>query len=207
MQIAEIKKAAKIIFPVALTVLTMTACSNPKTPNKHENDKTIITSCNNISRVSVATLTAQEQTDVCGIMVTAIKRSPPAYLLHDFLRLVALVKETAADESANLIAMQAMDIVQTRQQEGNDLAIQNTFDTLWQIYQDTQTQITFDDLNSALKKSGMAKDVSDSLLEKIGITMWEERNRARAKNAMNASKNAQHLSPKSFFRYNKTQTQ
>jgi hypothetical protein len=179
-----------IIFPVMLAMLSVTACTDNK-PNKHPIDKTPVTSCNTLSNVNVASLTPQEQTDVCNIMVADIKRQPPAYLLHDFLVLVSLIKETAADETANLIAIQAMDIIKTRQQENNDMAIQNSFDTIWQVYQNTQTQISLEDLNGMLKKSGDAKHISDETLTRAGIALWEQKNNAKEQNVIGSNKRQQ----------------
>jgi hypothetical protein len=167
-----------IFFPVMLCLLGVTACEDKK-PNKHELNKAPVTSCNKLGTVAVASLTPQEQTDICNTMMTDIKREPPAYLLHDFMVMVALFKETAATQDANLIAIQAMQIIKTRQQENNDMAMQNTFDTLWQVYQNTQTQITLEDLNTMLQKSGDPTKISDDTLTRAGIALWEQRNHAK----------------------------
>jgi hypothetical protein len=122
------------------------------------------------------TLSTTDQAQICNIMVSELKRLPPVFLLRDLLRLVYLVRETATDDSIDSVTLQTMKMVQLRQQQNNDEAIQHTFDVMWKVYQSTQTQIAFDDLDSAMEHAGAAANsVSDEELEKMGIALWQKK--------------------------------
>jgi hypothetical protein len=67
-----------------------------------------------------------------------------------------------------------MQVVQIRKQQNDDAAIQNTFDTIWKIYQSTETKVGFNDLAEALKNSGdKASLISDDQLEVLAINLWQ----------------------------------
>lgn len=157
--------------------LALAGCySNDK--NQAENSTVPITSCRppEMMKLSISTLSIEQKSDLCVIMVSSIHRLPPMYLLKDFERFVSLVKSTAADDNVKAIATQTMNIVQARQQENNDAAMQNTFDTIWRIYQNTQTNVTVNDLAQALKRSGTsAATLSDAALEQYGVSLWRQR--------------------------------
>ncbi|MDR3478503.1 MAG: hypothetical protein P4M14_10790 [Gammaproteobacteria bacterium] len=162
------------VLPLLFVALAMSGCdSNYK--NQSENAKLPITSCSTteMGKINVSTLDPQQKTDICNIMVSSIHRLPPVYVLKDFERFVSLVKSTASDDSANSIATQAMIVVKMRRQQNNDDAMQNTFDTLWRIYQNTQTHVTIKDVNAGLRRSGLvASEMSDETLEQFGISLW-----------------------------------
>jgi hypothetical protein len=147
---------------VSLTLLLCACGSNAN--SKSDTDKTIISSCDLSQKMGTMTLSSSQQTQICAIMVTQLNRHPPVYLLRDVLRLAYLVRETATNDSLDSITLEAMKI------------IQNTLDIIWKIYQSTQTQVTFDDLDQALTRiSTRANIISDEDLEKIGITLWQKK--------------------------------
>jgi hypothetical protein len=155
--------------------LLLCACSS-NSNSKSDTDKTIITSCDQTQKMGMLTLNSSQQTQVCAIMVTQLDRRPPVYLLRDVLRLAYLVRETGNADSLDTITLEAMKIIRLRRQQNNDEAIQNTLDVIWKIYQSTQTQVTFDDLNQALLRiSAKANVISDQDLEKIGIALWQQK--------------------------------
>jgi hypothetical protein len=173
------------VLPLLFVTFALAACdSNYK--NQSENSKLPITSCSatEMDKINISTLEPQQKTDICNIMVSTIHRLPPVYVLKDFERFVSLVKSTASDDSVNSIATQAMMVVKTRRQQNDNDAMQNTFDTLWRIYENTQTHVTIRDVNTALKRSGVvATNMSDETLEQFGISLW--RNHNAAKNSVN----------------------
>jgi hypothetical protein len=159
---------------VSLTLLLCACGSNAN--SKSDTDKTIISSCDLSQKMGTMTLSSSQQTQICAIMVTQLNRHPPVYLLRDVLRLAYLVRETATNDSLDSITLEAMKIIRLRQQQNNDEAIQNTLDIIWKIYQSTQTQVTFDDLDQALTRiSTRANIISDEDLEKIGIALWQKK--------------------------------
>ncbi len=161
----------------ALVSLAMLLCAcGSNTNSKSDTDKTLISSCDQTQKMGSMSLSASQQTQICAIMVTQLKRHPPVYLLRDVLRLAYLVRETATDDSLDTVTLEAMKIIRLRQQQNNDLAIQNTLDIIWKIYQSTQTQVSFDDLDQALTRiSTRANLISDVDLEKIGIALWQKK--------------------------------
>jgi hypothetical protein len=164
------------IIAAAMFLILLSGCDENKVNAKKDHDRTIITSCNTPQKMGSLTLNATDQAQVCNIMVSELKRLPPVFLLRDLLRLVYLVRETAADDSIDSVTLQTMKMVQLRQQQNNDEAIQNTFDVMWKVYQSTQTQIAFDDLDTAMEHAGSAANsVSDSDLERIGIALWQKK--------------------------------
>jgi hypothetical protein len=164
----------RFFFFSSITILLLlSGCDSNN--SKTDTDKTLITSCDQQQKMGALTLTAAEQTQVCQIMVTQLQRQPPVYLLRDLLRLVYLVRQTAAPEPVDTIAMQSMKIVQLRQQQKNDEAIQNTFDVIWKIYQSTQTQVNFAALDGMLDKNSHANLMSDDQLEQMSIEMWQKK--------------------------------
>jgi hypothetical protein len=164
------------LVTAAIFLILLSACDENKANAKRDQDKTIITSCNTPQKMGSLTLSATDQTQICNIMVSELKRLPPVFLLRDLLRLVYLVRETATDDSIDSVTLQTMKMVQLRQQQNNDEAIQQTFDVMWKVYQSTQTQIAFDDLDSAMEHAGgSANSVSDEELERIGIALWQKK--------------------------------
>jgi hypothetical protein len=161
---------------LALAILSLGGC-DAKDPNnsKKDNDKTIVTSCTQLSRISVSNISLQKQSAICSVMVTTLARKPPVYLLRDLLRLVLLMRETGSNDVEIATARDAMDIVRLRQQQNDDESIQNTFATAWRIYQSTETNITFDDLAAALKNTKDANTLSDYDLEKMSIALWQQK--------------------------------
>jgi hypothetical protein len=161
-----------ILFSIVCLVVSCGA-SDPNHP-KADKDKAIVSSCLDLKKIGISQLTSTDQTQLCQIMADDLGRNPPVYLLRDLFRLASLVKETASDEPINKIAAQAMQVVQIRKQQNDDAAIQNTFDTIWKIYQSTETKVGFNDLAEALKNSGdKASLISDDQLEVLAINLWQ----------------------------------
>lgn len=172
-----IRKLVSHLVVPALMLVLLGGC-NPSNSKqvKEEYDKSILQSCKDVRKMGISSLSMNDQAQICNIMVSNLGRNPPVYLLRDLVRLVVLVKDTASDDTVNTIASDAMNVVLLRQQNNNDQGIQDTFDTIWKVYQSTETKITFNDLTAALKKSGeKAKSLSDDQLEKIGISLWQEK--------------------------------
>jgi hypothetical protein len=170
------KKVIYATILLTLAILSIGGC-DAKDPNnsKKDNDKTIVTSCTQLSRISISNLSLQKQSAICSIMVTTLARKPPVYLLRDLLRLVLLMRETGNNDIEIATARDVMDIVRLRQQQNDDESIQNTFATAWRIYQSTETQVTFDDLATALKDTKDANALTDFDLEKMSIALWQQK--------------------------------
>jgi hypothetical protein len=160
----------------AMMSLTLLLCACGSNNSKADTDKTLIASCEQQQRMGAMTLSANQQIQICSIMVSQLDRHPPVYLLRDVLRLAYLVRQTGSDDSLDTITLEAMKIIRLRQQQNNNEAIQNTLDVIWKIYQSTQTQVSFDDLNQALTRiRSKANIISDQDLEKIGIALWQKK--------------------------------
>ena len=162
------------IFTICILSLAMTACDSSYNSQTDSNSKLPITSCNadEMGKINVHILSSNQKSTICAIMVSSIHRMPPVYLLKDFERFVSLVKSTASDEDVNSIARQTMNIVRLRQQQNDNDAMQNTFDTLWRIYQNTQTHVTVGDLYQRLRERPQVAAMSDESLERFGISLW-----------------------------------
>ena len=162
------------IFSIVILSLAVAACDSSYSSRADSNSRLPITSCHadEMGKINVNTLSSSQKSTICAIMVSSIRRLPPVYLLKDFERFVSLVKSTASDEDVNSIARQTMNIVRLRQQQNNNEAMQDTFDTIWRIYQNTQTHVTVNDLNQHLRQVPQVSSMSDESLERFGISLW-----------------------------------
>ena len=170
-----------IILVLIIAMLLVAGCDNTDLNNsEQDNNNALISSCDvsYMSKIGISTLNWQEEAKICNIMVDSIDRKPPVSLLRSLFKLVSVVKiynfQNEINKNVGNTAYQAMGIIESRGQEGDNKTIKKTFEAINKIYFGSKGHVTLADLNVQLRDAGeIARTLSDEGLMDFGVMIWE----------------------------------